>query len=148
MITSNTRSYYNITGNPNFNLTVEFQSRFQENTTVTWYRDDNVLPEERIQTTYTNEMYGITVLNFMPISRSDTGIYQVTVRNTVEVIPTGLMTSMAVFQLQICGESKFPGLLLLLSVYKAMTAFYISLVSFLVASKPIVYQPMIDTVYS
>lgn len=97
---------------------------------------------------YTNETHGITVLNFMPISRSDTGIYQVTVRNTVEVIPTSLMTSMAVFQLQIFGESKFSGLLSFLSLYKAMTALYNSLVSYLVASKRIVYQSMMDTVYS
>lgn len=108
MITSRPRSYYNISGNPTFNLTVEFRSRFRENTTVTWYRDSNALPEERIQTMYVDEMHGITVLNFMPISRSDAGIYQVTVRNTVEVIPTSLMTSVANSQLQIFGEPKFP----------------------------------------
>ena len=87
-----------------FNLTVQFQSRFLENTTVTWRRNNSLLPDELIQTSYTNEINAVTVVNFPTVSRSDTGLYQVTIKN-LEVVSTSLMTTAGVYQLIVVGES-------------------------------------------
>ena len=88
-----------------FNLTVQFRSRFRENTTVTWQRNNSLLPDEQVQTNYTSENEGITVVNFPTVSRSDAGLYQVTIKNALEVIPTTSMTTAGVYQLHVIGES-------------------------------------------
>ena len=91
-------------GNPSFNFTVQFISRFQENTTVTWRKDNIFLPEQRVRTSYTSEINGVTMVNFPTISRSDAGHYQVIIKN---VIPTTSMTAVGAYQLQVVGKIYF-----------------------------------------
>ena len=99
--------YTKLIGTPTtFNLIVQFQSRFLENTTVTWQRNNSLLPEELIQTSYTNEINAVTMVNFPTVSRSDAGLYQVTIKN-LEVFSTSLMTTSGVYQLQVVGEFTF-----------------------------------------
>lgn len=94
----------NIMGNPTFNFTVQFISRFQENTTVTWQKDNIFLPMEQVQTSYTSEINGVTIVNFPTISRSDAGLYQVTIKN---VIPTTSMIATGTYQLKVLGKTTF-----------------------------------------
>ena len=68
---------------------------------MTWQKDNIFLPEQRVKTSYTNEINGVTVVNFPTISRSDTGLYQVTIKN---VIPTTSMTAVGVYQLEVVGK--------------------------------------------
>ena len=91
-----------------FNLTVQFRSRLLENTTITWQRNNSILSEDQVHTSYTSENEGVTVVNFATVSRSDTGLYQVTIKNTLEVVPTTSLTTAGVYQLQVVGESTFP----------------------------------------
>ena len=106
VILSHPLPYTNLMGTPTtFNLTVQFRSRFRENTTVTWQRNNSLLPDEQVQTNYTSENEGITVVNFPTVSRSDAGLYQVTIKNALEVIPTTSMTTAGVYQLHVIGES-------------------------------------------
>ena len=99
--------YTELIGTPTtFNLTVQFQSRFLENTTVTWRRNNSLLPDELIQTSYTNEINAVTVVNFPTVSRSDAGLYQVTIKN-LEVVSASLMTTAGVYLLRGVGESMF-----------------------------------------
>ena len=108
VILSHPPPYTKLMGTPTtFNLTVQFRSRFLENTTITWQRNNSLLPVEQVQTSYTSENEGVTVVNFPTISRSDAGLYQVTIKNTLEVIPTTSMTTAGVYQLQVVGESTF-----------------------------------------
>ena len=101
LIISHPSPYTHIEGNPSFNFTVEFISRLQENTTVTWQKDNIFLPEQRVKTSYISEINGVTVVNFPTISRSDAGLYRVTIKN---VIPTTSMTAVGVYQLQVAGK--------------------------------------------
>ena len=73
---------------------------------MTWCRNNSLLPDELIQTSYTNEINAVTVVNFPTVSRSDTGLYQVTIKN-LEVIPTSLMTTASIYQLIVVGEFTF-----------------------------------------
>ena len=102
LIISHPPPYTNIVGNPTFNFTVQFISRFQENTTVTWKKDNSFLPVEQVQTSYTSEINGVTIVNFPTISRSDAGLYQVTIKNA---IPTTSMTAAGTYQLQVLGKA-------------------------------------------
>ena len=104
LIISHPSPYTNIMGNPSFNFTVQFISRFQENTTVTWRKDSIFLPEQRVKTSYTSEINGVTVVNFPTISRSDAGLYQVIIKNA---IPTTSMTAVGAYQLQVVGKIYF-----------------------------------------
>ena len=99
--------YTELIGTPTtFNLIVQFQSRFLENTRVTWYRNNSLLSEELIQTSYISGINAVTMVNFPTVSRSDAGIYQVTIKN-LEVVSTSLMTTSGVYQLQVVGEFTF-----------------------------------------
>ena len=104
LIISHPPPYTNIVGNPTFNFTVQFISRFQENTTVTWQKDNIFLPVEEVQTSYTSEINGVTIVNFPTISRSDAGLYQVTIKN---VIPTTSMIATGTYQLKVLGKTTF-----------------------------------------
>ena len=106
-ITSHPPPFHEIRGNQPLTFTVEFQSRFRENTTVTWYQDGRALPEGRAQTQYSSEQAGRTTLQFNPITRSDRGVYRVVVRNSFGIIPLQLKESETSFQISIIGESWF-----------------------------------------
>ena len=106
-ITSHPPPFHEIRGNRPLTFTVEFQSRFRENTTVTWYQDGRALPEGRSQTQYSSEQAGRTTLQFNPITRSDRGVYRVVVRNSFGIIPLQLKESETSFQISIIGESWF-----------------------------------------
>ena len=106
-ITSHPPPFHEITGNQPLTFTVEFQSRFRENTTVTWYQDGRALPEGRTQTQYSSKLGGQTTLQFNPITRSDRGVYRVVVRNSFGIIPLQLKESETSFQISIIGESWF-----------------------------------------
>ena len=103
-ITSHPPPFHEIRGNRPLTFTVEFQSRFRENTTVTWYQDGRALPEGRAQTQYSSEQAGRTTLQFNPITRSDRGVYIVVVRNSFRIIPLQLKESETRFQVSIFGE--------------------------------------------
>ena len=68
---------------------------------MTWQKDNIFLPEQQVKTSYTNEISGVTVVNFPTISRSDAGLYRVTIKN---VIPTTSMTAVGVYQLEVVGK--------------------------------------------
>ena len=68
---------------------------------MTWQKDNIFLPEQRVKTSYTNEINGVTVVNFPTISRSDAGLYRVTIKN---VIPMTSMIAVGVYQLQVVGK--------------------------------------------
>ena len=104
-ITSHPPPFHEITGNQRLTFTVKFQSRFRENTTVTWYQDGRALPEGRVQTQYnSSKLGGRTTLQFNPITRSDRGMYRVVVRNSFGIIPLQLKESETSFQVFIIGE--------------------------------------------
>ena len=104
-ITSHPPPFHEITGNRPLTFTVKFQSRFRENTTVTWYQDGRALPEGRVQTQYSSsKLGGRTTLQFNPITRSDRGMYRVVVRNSFGIIPLHLKQSETSFQVSIFGE--------------------------------------------
>ena len=73
---------------------------------MTWCKNNGLLPDELIQTSYINEINAITVVNFPTVSRSDAGLYQVTIKN-LEVVSTSLMTTAGVYQLIVVGEFTF-----------------------------------------
>ena len=101
-------SYEAITGNPPHTLRVEFQSRLQENTNVTWYKDgdSNAIPEGEIQTKYMDDgLNASTQLVFVAVTRSDRGVYRVVIENDNDIIPLNQSRREANFQLNITGES-------------------------------------------
>lgn len=73
---------------------------------MTWRRNNSLLPDDFFQTSYTNEINAVTVVNFPTVSRSDAGLYQVTIKN-LEVVSTSLMTTSGVYQLIVVGEFTF-----------------------------------------
>ena len=73
---------------------------------MTWRRNNSLLPDDFFQTRYTNEINAVTVVNFPTVSRSDAGLYQVTIKN-LEVVSTSLMTTSGVYQLIVVGEFTF-----------------------------------------
>ena len=104
VITSYPPSFYEIRGNQPFTLTVEFQSRFRENTTVTWYLNGSTLPEGRVQTQYSSKLDGRTILQLDPITRNDKGVYEVMVRNSFGIIPLQMSENETSFQVSIIGK--------------------------------------------
>ena len=104
VITSHPPSFHEIRGNQPFTLIVEFQSRFRENTTVTWYLNGSTLPEGRVHTQYSSKLDGRTILQLDPITRSDKGVYEVVVRNSFGIIPLQMRENETSFQMSIIGK--------------------------------------------
>jgi len=107
-IISQSPAFHEIRDNRPFSLTVEFQSRFRENTTVAWYRDGSRLPEQHVQTEYRSELAGQTTLSFAPISRSDGGVYRVVIENSFEIIPQLLRTNETWFNVSVIVPPSTP----------------------------------------
>ncbi|CAI8007678.1 Neogenin, partial [Geodia barretti] len=66
--------------NEPLSFTIEFNSRFEANTTVTWFHDNDVI-RNGITTQFTSEYEGRSTLDLGIVSRSDRGSYRVEVYN-------------------------------------------------------------------
>ena len=71
--------------NEPLSFTIEFNSRFEANTTVTWFHDNDVIRNE-ITTQFTSEYEGRSTLDLGTVSRSDRGSYRVEVYNNFSSI--------------------------------------------------------------
>ena len=94
---------YQIVGNQHTDLIVEFQSRFQSNTSITWYKDGQPIPEDRIMTEYSSDPNASTQMAFNPIMRRDGGAYKVVIENKFNAIPLQLQQTTVDFVVKVAG---------------------------------------------
>ena len=96
----------NITGNPTQTFSIPFQSRFKENTTVVWYRDDEPI-HTGVETTFEPgdlDPRGTTQLDLGQLSRSSGGEYRVEVTNSFPSIPPDQRVASSTVRLNVVGE--------------------------------------------
>ena len=95
-----------ITGNPTKTFSVPFRSRFKENTTVVWYRDDEPI-NTGVETTFEPgdlDPRGTTQLELGQLSRSSGGEYRVEVTNSFPSIPPDQRVASSTVRLSVVGE--------------------------------------------
>ena len=104
-ITAKPEDNYHLSGNQPVIFPVQFQSRFQTDTVIVWYKnEDTAVPQDLIQTSYENDLSGRTQVQFQPLRRRDAGVYRVVIENTFQGIPVGLRQTEASFRVQVTGE--------------------------------------------
>ena len=94
-------------GNNRQEILIPFQSRFMDNTTVTWWKDGTPLTtsdEHNIQQTETAPPNSTTTLILNPTRRNDMGEYKVSVENQFNVIPRALQYTELCLRIRIIGE--------------------------------------------
>ena len=103
--------YQLIEGNPQKAFTVEFQGREEQNSTVTWFRDNEALtlnsPKRRIETTFqSGQLRGTTSLIFDEISRADAGVYRMMLDSNLDagIFPDDQRMAETSFQFAVMGE--------------------------------------------
>lgn len=86
------------------NFTVHFQSSYSLSTTVTWLRDNVLIPSDQFSVNYESSSGGTTSLMFPLLRRSDSGRYSVLIENGLEVIPIDRRTASKDFEVLVSGE--------------------------------------------
>jgi hypothetical protein len=95
------------TGNTRIEILVPFQSRFMDNTIVTWEKNELPLSrnEHDIQQTATTPPNSTTALILNLARRNDSGKYRVSVENRFHVIPRHLQIATICLTVRVIGES-------------------------------------------
>ena len=94
-------------GNTRQGIVVPFQSRFDSDTIVTWWKEGVPLTADsgaNIQTFEASPPNSITMLTFDPTRRSDSGEYRVSIENRFHVIPRQLQYVEVSFTVRINGK--------------------------------------------
>ncbi len=92
-------------GNRAAQFPVEFQSRFQSDTVIVWYRNrDRAVDHTLVHTQYNDDPNAITQLNFTNLRRRDTGSYTVAIQNTFSELSPELRQVEATFTLDVTGQ--------------------------------------------
>ncbi|XP_064399608.1 contactin-6-like [Halichondria panicea] len=93
---------YDLLGNQAAQFTVNFQSRFQSETVIVWYKNQNsAVRKELIRTEYTDEPNAVTELYFSNLRRSDAGLYTVVIQNTFSQLSPELRRVQTSFRLDV-----------------------------------------------
>ena len=96
---------YDLLGNQAARFTVNFQSRFQSETVIVWYKNQNsAVRKELIRTEYTDEPNAVTELYFSNLRRSDAGLYTVVIQNTFSQLSPELRRVQTSFRLDVTGQ--------------------------------------------
>ena len=95
------------TANSNENLTVHFMSKYSSETRVTWYKNNQLLPNSAWVTSYEG-INGQTSAHFQPIRRSDAGSYIAVITNTNPLINSTLNTLQATLQVTVSIKPEAP----------------------------------------
>ena len=94
-------------GNNRHEILVPFQSRFIEDTTVTWLKNDIPLSrlDADIQQRESAPPNFTTTLILNPATRNDSGKYRVSVENQFSVIPRNRQITELCLRVRVLGES-------------------------------------------
>ena len=94
-------------GNSKHEILVPFQSRFMDNTIVTWWKNGVPLSrlDANIQQRETAPPNSTTTLILNPARRNDSGEYKVSVENQFSVIPRNLQVTELCLRVRVLGES-------------------------------------------
>lgn len=96
------------TGNTREEIIVPFQSRFMDDTNVTWWKNGKPLlgaDANHIQQTVTAPPNSTTKLILNPARRNDSGVYEVSVENRFDVIPRRLQVVRLSLTVTVFGKS-------------------------------------------
>ena len=97
--------YIHLLGNRPVRFPINFQSRFQSETVIVWYKNQNsAVHKEYIRTEYTDEPNATTELNFANLRRSDAGLYTVVIQNTFSELSPDLRKVQTSFRLDVTGQ--------------------------------------------
>lgn len=98
-----------LTTNQPLTFTISFSSRFQSNTTVTWFHNNHII-SDGVTTQFTSSYQGRSTLDLGTVSRSDSGSYRVEVSNNFSNISESQRKVSSSVDLQVTSKS-FPGFL-------------------------------------
>jgi hypothetical protein len=93
------------TGNTRKEILVPFQSRFMDNTIVTWEKND--VPLSRVEPDFQETVppNSTTSLILNPAKRNDSGKYRISVENRFNVIPRDIQVATICLTVRVIGES-------------------------------------------
>ena len=94
-------------GNPTHTLSISFQSRFHNNTTVEWYWNGHSI-SDGIETTFSGDPLdpsGTSHLYLGQVSRASHGTYSVQVSNSFPSIPSNQRVATSSVRLSVVGET-------------------------------------------
>ena len=94
-------------GNSKHEIVVPFQSRFMDDTIVTWWKNGVPLSrlDANIQQRETAPPNSTTTLILNPARRNDSGEYKVSVENRFSVIPRNLQVTELCLRVRVLGKS-------------------------------------------
>ena len=94
-------------GNSKHEILVPFQSRFMDDTIVTWWKNGVPLSrlDANIQQRETAPPNSTTTLILNPARRNDSGEYKVSVENRFSVIPRNLQATELCLRVRVLGKS-------------------------------------------
>ncbi len=104
-ILSQPPEYNHLSGNQPAQFPVTFESRFQTDTVIVWYKNQNsAVGEEYVHTQYQDDRNAITELNFTNLRRHDTGLYTVVIQNTFSKLSAKLRQVQTTFSVDVTGQ--------------------------------------------
>lgn len=93
------------TNNDPLSFIIEFNSKPLATTTVTWFHNNHPI-QNGIETIFTSDYEGYSILTLSTVSRSNKGVYRVEVANNFSSIPEAQRTVSSSVELSLSGQPK------------------------------------------